>query len=333
MKSFVDETFITVISGRGGDGAVSFRREKYIPRGGPDGGDGGKGGDVVFKVRSNLKTLAHLKLKKVFKAENGKPGGKRKMHGRDGNSVIIEVPPGTVVRDGETGQILKELLREGEEWICLRGGKGGKGNVHFANSVRQAPRFAQPGQPGLSKTLKIELKIIADVGLVGLPNSGKSTLLSVLTNANPKIGPYPFTTKIPNLGVVKTVMGDIILADIPGIIEGASKGAGLGFQFLKHIARTRILLFLIDLTSNNPVGDLRVVTHELAEYSAGLLSRRKIIVGTKLDMPGAEENLKRLGSSVDSSTELIGISSITMRGIEELRSKIVKNLQREGLLV
>ncbi len=331
MKSFVDETFITVISGKGGDGAVSFRREKYIPRGGPDGGDGGKGGDVVFIVRSNLKTLAHLKLKKVFKAENGKPGGKKKMHGRDGKNVVIEVPPGTVIRDGETGEVLKELLKEKEEWICLRGGRGGKGNVHFANSVRQAPRFAQPGQPGVSKKLIIELKIIADVGLVGLPNSGKSTLLSVLTNATPEVGSYPFTTKIPNLGVLRTVTGDIVIADIPGIIEGASSGAGLGLQFLKHIARTRVLLFLIDLTDKDPLGNFKIVTAEISKYSKELINRKRIIVGTKLDMPGTEERLEYLRNELGDS-EVVGISSITMRGIEELKKKIGEVLQREGLL-
>ncbi len=327
MNNFVDETVITVVSGRGGDGAVSFRREKYVPRGGPDGGDGGKGGDVVFVVQANLKTLANLNLKKFFKAENGRPGGKKKMHGRDGNDVVIPVPAGVVIRDADTGLVLKELLEEGERWVCLKGGRGGKGNVHFANSVRQAPKFAQPGKPGSSRRLKVELKIIADVGLVGLPNAGKSTLLSVLTNANPKIGDYPFTTKIPNLGVVRTVMGDVIVADIPGIIEGAAGGAGLGLKFLKHISRTKMLLFLVDLTGDNPMDDLRIIENEVSAYSTDLIGKERIIVGTKLDCRGAKENLDLLKSSIG-TVRVIGISSFSMEGIEELKGEIIKVLNR-----
>ncbi len=324
MNSFVDETYITVLSGRGGDGAVSFRREKYIPRGGPDGGDGGDGGNVVFLVKKNLKTLYHLKLKKVFKAENGKPGGKKKMHGRNGRDVEIYVPPGTVVRDATSNRILHEFVSPEDRWICLHGGRGGRGNVHFANPVRQAPKFAEPGREGKEKRLKVELKLIADIGIVGLPNAGKSTLLSVLTNAEPEIASYPFTTKIPNLGVMKVDDTSVILADIPGIIEGASSGTGLGLRFLKHIERTHLLLFLIDLSREDFLEQTRIIENELKTYSAALANKGRKIVGSKIDMPEARERLEKLRAEY--GKEIFGISAVTHEGMEMLKINILKDL-------
>jgi GTP-binding protein len=295
---FADEAIITVASGKGGDGCVAFRREKFIPFGGPAGGDGGRGGDVVFVVKRNLRTLAYLRYRQNFRAQNGQPGMGKNMHGRDGEDVIIEVPPGTIIRDAETGEILKDFSarakkgspQEGEHWVFLRGGKGGWGNTHYKNSVNQAPRFAQPGQPGQERKLKIELSLIADIGLVGFPNAGKSSLLDYFTNARPKIAPYPFTTKIPNLGVLTVNDRDIILADIPGIIEGAHEGAGLGIRFLKHIARTACLAFLIDLSDDNWRNAFPVLLHELEMFSPELAKKPRILLGTKLDLPEAQEH-------------------------------------------
>jgi GTP-binding protein len=239
--AFLDETTIEVSSGHGGRGAVSFRREKYVPKGGPDGGDGGRGGDVVFEVRASLKTLSHLAFKRSFHAEDGQPGQKRKRHGKDGKPVVIGVPPGTIIRSAEDNRIVKDLVEPGS-WIFLKGGKGGKGNTHFATSVRQAPRFAQPGLPGESISLRLELSLIADIGFVGKPNAGKSTLLSVLTEAQPKIGAYPFTTKAPNLGVMREQYKEVVLADIPGLIEGASRGSVSGFVFSSMFPVQRLWL-------------------------------------------------------------------------------------------
>lgn len=300
MIKFADEAIITVASGKGGDGCVAFRREKFIPFGGPAGGDGGRGGDVVFVVKRNLRTLAYLRYRQTFRAQNGQPGMGKNMHGRDGEDVIIEVPPGTIIRDAETGEILKDFsartwkgaLQEGERWVFLKGGKGGWGNTHYKNSVNQAPRFAQPGQPGQERKLKIELSLIADIGLVGFPNAGKSSLLDYFTNARPKIAPYPFTTKIPNLGVLTVNDRDIILADIPGIIEGAHEGAGLGIRFLKHIARTACLAFLIDLSEDNWQSAFPTLLHEIEMFSPELAKKPRILVGTKLDLPEAQKHSK-----------------------------------------
>ncbi|MGA2378378.1 MAG: GTPase ObgE [Spirochaetia bacterium] len=285
MNGFVDETTIVVTSGSGGDGAVSFRREKYVPRGGPDGGDGGKGGDVVFAVRQNLKTLSHLKLKRHFKAGDGGRGMGQRMHGKDGADVVVPVPPGTVLRDQDTGAPVADLTHDGESFLYLRGGKGGKGNSHYATSVNQAPRYAQKGIEGETRELKAELHLIADIGLVGMPNAGKSTLLSVLTNAHPLIADYPFTTRTPNLGLLRLPERDVILADIPGIIEGASQGRGLGLKFLRHVERCAALLFLVDLSSPDCPGTVRLLEEELETYSRSLAARPRLVVGTKLDLP------------------------------------------------
>jgi GTPase len=316
VNGFVDEVEIEVVSGNGGNGIVSFRREKYVPFGGPDGGDGGKGGDVCFTVKKNLKTLFSLKQKKIYKAQNGFPGMGRKKHGKNGKDVIIEVPPGTIIREIKTKEILKDLKEEGESWTFLKGGKGGKGNSNFATSTRQAPKFAKPGRPGIRRKIHVELNIIADIGFVGLPNAGKSTLLSVLTKANPKIANYPFTTKIPNLGVLHIYERDIILADIPGIIKGASNGAGLGIRFLKHIARTKLIVVLVDLSDPGFENAVDILLKELKSFLPELIEKKRLIIGTKLDILGTEENIIKLEKKYD---KVIGISSVTGKGIEECK--------------
>jgi len=317
MDGFVDETTIEVVSGHGGSGAVSFHREKFIPRGGPDGGDGGKGGDVVFSVRENLKTLAHLKMKRLYRAENGGPGQGNRRHGRDGRDVNIPVPPGTMIKDPETGELLADCVEPGMVFTLLKGGKGGKGNWHFATSVKQAPRYAQPGLPGESAVIKVELAIIADIGFVGFPNAGKSTLLSVLTNARPKIGDYAFTTKIPNLGVMDLGYKEVILADIPGIIAGASHGAGLGLTFLKHISRTKALVFLLDLSSADCIGAFPTLISELRFYAPVLAEEKRLLVGTKMDIPGAPDMLEKLKAAYPDE-RILGISSHTRLGLDGL---------------
>jgi GTP-binding protein len=322
VNGFVDETSIQVFSGSGGNGAVSFRREKYVPRGGPDGGDGGKGGDVVFLVRGNLKTLAHLKLKRIFRAENGKHGSGNKKHGRDGRDSEIMVPPGTRVSDRETGEPIADLSEVGSRFVLLRGGRGGKGNSHYATPTNQAPRYAQEGQPGQELELKVELHLIADIGLVGKPNAGKSTLLSVLTNAHPLIADYPFTTKTPNLGLFRISEKSVILADIPGIIEGASRGKGLGLRFLRHIDRCAGLLFLVDLGDSLCGETVRVLTEELASYSPELPRKPRLIVGTKLDLEGARERLAEL-SSAFAGERVLGVSSFSHEGLDELARAIL----------
>ncbi len=319
MIGFADETFIDVSAGNGGDGCVSFRREKYVPLGGPDGGDGGTGGSVLFVVKNNLKTLAHLKQKRVYRAENGHQGAGRRRHGSDGKDSVILVPPGTIIKDPDTGEILKDLTGF-ETWVFQHGGKGGLGNQHFATSRKQAPRYAQRGKVASGRRLHIELAIIADIGLVGLPNAGKSSLLNVLTNANPKIGAYPFTTKIPNLGVMQTSGRDIIIADIPGIIEGASAGAGMGFKFLKHISRTKALIFLIDLSSDDCGEVFSVLYKELEEFAPDLVKKSRLIVGTKTDLEETEINLDKLKKTLPNE-KVLGISVYSREGLKDLEKK------------
>ena len=321
MFGFVDETVIEVSSGHGGTGCISFRREKYVPRGGPDGGNGGKGGDVLFTVKRNLKTLAHLRMKRVFRAQNGRPGEGRRKHGRDGKDAIVEVPPGIRITDADTDELIADLTEE-STFCILKGGKGGKGNWHFTSSVRQAPRYAQPGLDGEERKLKIVLSVIADIGFVGFPNAGKSSLLAHVTNAHPKIANYPFTTKIPNLGVMDAGFRDIILADIPGIIEGASHGAGLGFRFLKHISRTKGLAFLIDLSEDNYHEAFEVLRSELETYAPELIKKPRVVIGTKLDLL---ENLKPLEElkGLLPVERVIGISCFSRRGIDELREGFI----------
>jgi GTP-binding protein len=321
VVGFVDEVEIEITSGHGGSGAVSFRREKYVPKGGPDGGDGGKGGDVIFVVKRNLKTLSSFKQKRIFKAKNGLPGSSRKKTGKNGESIVIPVPPGTVIKDADTGSVLNDFKQENERWLFLSGGLGGKGNYRFVTPSNQAPRFAQSGLPGISKKIIVELRLIADIGLVGLPNAGKSTLLSVLTKAHPEIGSYPFTTKIPHLGVMRVFDTDIIIADIPGIIKGASHGAGLGIKFLRHISRTALIVFLVDLSDIDYINAINILKEELNNFSKELLLKKHLVIGTKLDITGTDENLKKLVQKYPEE-RIIGFSSVTKRGIKELKETL-----------
>jgi len=317
MEKFADEAVIEVSSGSGGNGCAAFRREKYVPKGGPSGGDGGRGGDVVFTVRRNLRTLAHLRYKHSFKAENGRDGENWGRYGRNGADVIIPLPPGSLIRDGETGKLIRDFSRNMEDFRFLRGGNGGWGNIHFKSSVNQSPRKALGGKPGLAVKLRVELRIMADIGLVGFPNAGKSSLLDRFTNARPKIAAYPFTTKIPNLGVLTSGDRDIIIADIPGLIEGASGGAGLGIRFLKHISRTQALAFLIDLSADNYLNAFDILLNELDSFSAELAKKKRLIVGTKTDLEGTAERLAELSAKYPAE-EVIGVSVFSGNGIEEL---------------
>ena len=293
MFGFSDETYIDIASGNGGNGSVSFRREKFVPKGGPDGGDGGRGGDIVFVVKKNLRTLAHLKIIRSFRAENGRNGSGARCYGRDGRDMEIPVPEGTVIKDAQTGEIIKDLTGI-DRYVFLQGGRGGLGNWHFRTSTRQAPRFAQPGEKGIEMRVGLELLVIADIGFVGFPNAGKSSLMNMLTNARSKVAPYPFTTKIPQLGMMRLNDQDVVLADIPGLIEGASEGAGMGFKFLKHISRTGGLAYLIDCSQPDFLDRYDKLRAELGAYSEDLLEKKEIIIGTKLDEDGAEENFARL---------------------------------------
>ena len=326
MNGFVDETVVLVSSGNGGSGSVSFRREKYVPRGGPDGGDGGKGGDVIFEVKENLKTLSNLKMKCVLRARNGQQGMGQRRHGKDGADAVIQVPPGTLLKDPETGSLIKDLTGE-RRWIYLRGGIGGKGNSHFATSRKQAPRYAQPGLPGEERRVLVEMNIIADIGFVGFPNAGKSSLLDVLTNAHPRIASYPFTTKIPNLGVCHIGYKDLIIADIPGIIEGAHNGAGLGIRFLKHINRSSGLAFLLDVESANPRQDFDTLLEELRGFSATLAAKPRCVVISKLDLDPEHEMFEAIKEEF-SGERVIGISSFARTGLEELKKSFIE-LEKE----
>jgi GTP-binding protein len=323
--NFVDEAIITVQSGNGGRGCVSFRREKYIPRGGPDGGDGGKGGDVVLRVSSGKRTLYDFRHKKQFRAENGQQGQGRQKTGRDGEDLVIGLPPGTLIWDAETGQIIADLVEAGQMFVAAKGGRGGQGNTRFKSATHRAPRFSQPGEPGQSRTLKLELKLIADVGIIGLPNAGKSTLISAISSANPKIGAYPFTTLTPNLGVVQTGSNQpFIVADIPGLITGAHEGTGLGIQFLRHIERTDFLVHLVDASRVNlqsPLEDYRIVNAELAHYGHGLNEKPQIVVLNKMDLAGTAESARVFESAVGGKSVLL-ISAVTGAGVDRLISHI-----------
>ncbi|MCR4677074.1 MAG: GTPase ObgE [Sphaerochaetaceae bacterium] len=328
MFGFSDETYIDIASGNGGNGCISFRREKFVPKGGPDGGDGGKGGDLVFVVKNNLRTLAHLKIIRTFRAENGKNGSGARCYGRNGEDMEIPVPPGTVIKDADTGEIIKDLTGV-DRFVFLKGGRGGLGNYHFKTSVRQTPRFAQPGEPGVSMRVGLELLVIADIGLVGFPNAGKSSLTNILTNAGSKVGAYPFTTKIPQLGMLKYKNRDIVIADIPGIIEGASQGAGMGFKFLRHISRTGGLAYLIDCSEKEFLDRYDQLREELRTYSPELLEKEEVIIGTKLDEEGAEENFEELKKHFPDK-KCIGITILdesTVEPVKEAFLGIVKKVQ------
>ena len=337
---FTDYVKIHAQAGKGGNGAIAFRREKYVAAGGPDGGDGGKGGDVYFKVDKDANTLIEFRYKKKFKAENGENGEGGHRFGKSGEDLYIPVPIGTVVKDTTTNEVLADLSEPGQVALILKGGRGGKGNSHFATSTRQAPRFAQDGEPGEEKELTLELKLLADVGLIGFPNVGKSTFLSVVTSATPKIANYHFTTIEPNLGVVKSKYGDsFVIADIPGIIEGASTGVGLGIQFLRHIERTRLLLHFIDVSGTegrNPVDDYYKVNEELKKYSIKLSKRTQIIVANKIDSmqdSSLYEELEKVAK--EHNQKIFKISGVTGEGVEDLMnyvSKTLKTLPKENLI-
>jgi GTP-binding protein len=324
MFGFSDETYLDVASGNGGNGCVSFRREKYVERGGPDGGDGGRGGDVVFVVKNNIRTLGNLKLTRSFRAENGHNGSSRKCYGANGNDIEIEVPPGTVIKNAETGELIKDLTGV-ERWVFLIGGRGGQGNFHFRTASRQTPRFAQTGQPGEIVRIGVELLVIADIGFVGFPNAGKSSLLNVLTNARSKVAGYPFTTKIPQLGMMRYGDQDLVLADIPGIIKGASEGTGMGFKFLRHISRTTGLAFLIDLSDDRYLEAYDTLSEELRAYSPELLEKPQVIVATHLDEveKGSLEHLEELKAKYKDK-EVIGLCVYLDEGVDEVRRSFIK---------
>ncbi len=318
---FIDEARITVQSGNGGAGCVSLRREKYIPRGGPDGGDGGRGGDVVFKVTTKKRTLYHLQFQKLYKAKNGSGGQGNNRAGKGGDGLIIELPPGTLVIDADTGDLLKDLVDLDEVFVVAKGGRGGLGNARFKSSTNRTPRFAQPGEPGQALNLQLELKLLADVGIVGLPNAGKSTLVSSISSARPKIADYPFTTLIPNLGVVRTNRREpFIVADIPGLIEGAHTGTGLGIQFLRHVERTRVLLHLVDAAAidpDHPLKDLDTVNQELRQYSPVLAEKPQLVVLNKMDV-GWAEDAATFFKDAYGKVDPIQISAATGKGLDLL---------------
>lgn len=322
---FIDEAVITVRSGKGGNGCVSFRREKYIPKGGPDGGDGGRGGNVLFRAASTKLTLYDLRLKRLYAAENGQPGSGRDRHGRAGQDMVIEVPPGTMVfalkSDGHE-EILCDLVQAGDEYIVARGGRGGKGNTHFKSSTMRTPRFAQPGEEGEEKKLRLELKLLADVGLIGMPNAGKSTFISKVSAARPKIAAYPFTTLVPQLGVIKNDLGrQMVLADIPGLIEGAHLGHGLGDTFLKHIQRTRLLVHLLsveDIALDDPWAGFALINAELERYDSSLAAKEQIWVISKIDLISREVLAALQARAAEEGRDIFCLSALSGEGVDEL---------------
>ncbi len=328
---FIDYAEIEVQAGKGGNGAVAFRREKYVPKGGPAGGNGGNGGSVIIKAYHNLSTLLDFRYRKSYNAEKGDPGGSSLKDGKDGKDVFIKVPVGCIIKDAETGKIIIDLDEDGKELIAVKGGKGGKGNSNFATPTKQTPRFAEDGKPGESKKLILELKLIADIGLVGFPNAGKSTLISKISAAKPKIADYPFTTLEPNLGIVRYKDFDsFTVADIPGIIEGAHEGKGLGLKFLRHIERTRILLFLIDITSENYQEEYNVLLNELKSHSKKLAAKTKIVSLSKADLIEEDELKKIKKKKIKNADSPVFIfSSVTGYGLQELVDYLWKELKRE----
>lgn len=327
---FVDRAVIYVKGGDGGHGMVSFRREKYESEGGPDGGDGGKGGDVIFKVNEGLNTLLDFKYRRKFEADRGENGMHKKMYGRAGEGVIVQVPPGTIIYDEDSGKLLADLTEHDEEFIAAKGGRGGRGNVKFMTNQHKAPDFAEKGEPGQERNLRLELKLLADVGLVGFPNVGKSTLISRVSAARPKIANYHFTTLTPNLGVVQAGEQTFVMADIPGLIEGAHEGVGLGDEFLRHIERTRVILHIIDLAGlegRDPIEDFHVINRELKNYNPRLAERAQIVAGNKTDLPMAEENLERLQAELGDKYEIYPISAATGEGLKPLMYRLAELLQ------
>ena len=321
---FADRARIIIRSGKGGDGHVSFRRELYVPNGGPDGGDGGRGGDVIFEVDEGQNTLGDYRHKRKYKAQDGQEGGKRRCHGSDGNDIVLRVPEGTVIMEAESKKVIADRSGENRRQVVLRGGRGGKGNQHYATATMQVPKYAQPGQPAQELEVLLELKVIADVGLVGFPNVGKSTFLSRVTNAQPKIANYHFTTLSPNLGVVDTHNGGFVIADIPGLIEGASEGVGLGHEFLRHIERTRVMIHIVDAASTegrDPVDDIYKINRELEAYNPEIASRPQVIAANKIDCIFDEDDspVERLKAEFEpEGIRVFPVSAVSGQGVEEL---------------
>ncbi len=325
---FVDRVTLYVKGGDGGSGIVSFRKEKYVPRGGPNGGDGGAGGSIILVASTNVTNLAHLSHQRHWKGGRGEHGQGSNCTGRDAQDVLIQVPVGTIIRDRDRGNILRDLVTEGEQVVIARGGRGGYGNSHFKSSTNRAPRMAEKGEPGEERRVTLELKVIADVGLLGLPNAGKSTLLSRISRAQPEIADYPFTTKYPNLGLVNVNSDQsFVVADIPGLIEGAHSGHGLGHEFLRHVERTRLLLHLVDaapIDGSDPVQNYRTIRRELELYSPALVNRPELVVATKQDLPEAAEGRKRLSEAL--GREVLGLSAVTGRGLPQLLQRVADEL-------
>ncbi|MDI6605284.1 MAG: GTPase ObgE [Thermoanaerobacteraceae bacterium] len=329
---FIDTAKIYIKSGNGGNGVISFRREKYVAYGGPDGGDGGKGGDIIFIADPNMSTLMDFKYRRKYIADNGENGQGNNKYGRNAENLYIKLPIGTSIINDETGEIIADLVKSGQKAIVLRGGKGGRGNAKFATSTMKTPRFAESGEEGKELWVRLELKLLADVGLVGFPNAGKSTLLAACTRAKPKIANYPFTTLTPNLGVVEHKGKSFVMADIPGLIEGAHRGEGLGYDFLRHIERTKLILHIVDISGadgNNPVSNFEKINNELALYSEKLTKTPQIVVANKIDIEGAQENCKIFTEALSlKGLEVFKISAVTGEGIEPLLDKVIEFLDR-----
>ncbi|MGA5691022.1 GTPase ObgE [Cytobacillus pseudoceanisediminis] len=328
---FVDQVKVYVKGGDGGNGMVAFRREKYVPNGGPAGGDGGKGANVVFEVNEGLRTLMDFRYQRHFKAPRGEHGMSKNQHGRNAKDMIVKVPPGTVVTDAESGEVIADLTEHGQKAVIARGGRGGRGNTRFATPANPAPELSEHGEPGQERDVVLELKLLADVGLVGFPSVGKSTLLSVVSSARPKIAEYHFTTIVPNLGMVETEDGrSFVMADLPGLIEGAHSGVGLGHQFLRHIERTRVIVHVIDMAAvegREPFEDFLTINKELKEYNLRLTERPQVIVANKMDMPDAEENLKKFKEQLEEEYPIFPISALTRQGLRDLLFAVADKLE------
>ena len=339
MPTFVDQTKIEVQAGKGGDGMVAFRHEKYVPNGGPAGGDGGRGGSIIFVADSGLRTLMDFRYRRKFKADSGENGRIKSQYGRAAKDLYLKVPVGTTVYDFNTGELIGDLVEKGQELVVAKGGRGGRGNIHFATSVNTAPEIAENGEPGEDRVLRLELKLLADVGLVGFPSVGKSTLLSVTTKAKPKIAAYQFTTLTPNLGMVILPDGrDFSMADLPGLIEGASQGVGLGIQFLRHVERTKVILHLVSMDPNNgreAIEDYHTIKNELKNYETDLSKKRELIVASQMDIPGAEEKLaafKKALKEEENNEPVYEISSVTHKGVNKLMNDtatLVEEVEKE----
>ena len=318
---FLDRARVTVRAGNGGKGVISFRREAHVPRGGPDGGDGGRGGDVVLRVDDSASTLSEFRFVRTLAATHGGDGAGKKRSGKRGKDLVVRVAPGTLVRDRATGEVVADLTEAGEEVVVARGGRGGKGNARFVSSVRQVPRIAEQGQPGEAHELDLELKLVADVGLVGMPNAGKSTLLGALTRAKPKIADYPFTTLTPNLGVARLEDRELVIADLPGLIEGAHTGAGLGEEFLRHIERTRFIVHVVDASREDPLADMRVIEHELREYGRGVTELPRVLALNKTDLAEARDRLADIVAAI-APLRALALSAASGQGVDALKAEL-----------